>query len=196
MKVRVRFSSFIFCVCLCCFLKKHLNLNSLLKMYLITTFFKVFGRVGWLMLCLWYVFYMTLFLIIFFPALPTDFLITEYDDRYVRYMNRLLTVILFSQNGRFIYSVYRLSFSIFPGWQAQNNLKCTHYSWTCAERNRTFNQIVVVLQLPLLCIHYKNIRSSEIACSPLVPLNLKSLPSKLKTGHQRRLKQSDILPVY
>ena len=51
----------------------------------------------------------------FFPALPTDFLITEYDDNYVRYMNRLLPVILFSQNGRFIYSVYRLSFSIFPG---------------------------------------------------------------------------------
>ena len=51
----------------------------------------------------------------FFPALPTDFLITEYDDRYVRYMNRLLPVILFSQNGRFIYSVYRVSSSIFPG---------------------------------------------------------------------------------
>ena len=70
MKVRVRFSSFIFCVCLCSFLKKHLNLNSLLKMYLITTFFKVSGRVGWLLLCLWYVFYMTLFLIIFFLHFP------------------------------------------------------------------------------------------------------------------------------
>ena len=115
MKVRVRFSSFIFCVCLCSFLKKHLNLNSLLKMYLITTFFKVSGRVGWLLLCLWYVFYMTFNPDNFFPALPTDFLITEYDDRYVPYMNRSLTVILFSQNGRFIYSVYRLSFSIFPG---------------------------------------------------------------------------------
>ena len=118
--------------------------------------------------------------------------------RAVRYMNRLLTVILFSQNAKFIYSVYRLSFSIFPAWQAQNNLKCAQnmYSCTCAERNRTFNKIVVVLQLPLFCIHCKNIRSSEIACSPVVPLNLKSLPTELKTGHQRRLKQSDILPVY
>ena len=70
MKVRVRFSSFIFCVCLCSFLKKHLNLNSLLKMYLITTFFKVSGRVRWLLLCLWYVFYMTLSLIIFFLHFP------------------------------------------------------------------------------------------------------------------------------
>ena len=101
----------------------------------------------------------------------------------------------------FICSVYRLSFSIFPAWQAQNNLKCAQhmYSCICAERNRTFNQIVVVLQLPPFCIHCKNIRSSEIceiACSPVEPLNLKSLPSKLKTGHQRRLKQSDKLPVY
>ena len=115
---------------------------------------------------------------------------------YVRYINRSLTVILFSQNETFIYSVYRLSFSIFPAWQAQNNLKCAQHSCICAEGNRIFHQIVVVLQLPLFCIHCKNIRSSEIACSPVVPLNLKSLPSELKTGHQRRLKQSDILPVY
>ena len=116
--------------------------------------------------------------------------------RAVRYMNRLLTVILFSQNETFIYSVYRLSFSIFPAWQAQNNLKCAQHSCICAGRNRTLQQIVVVLQLPPFCVHSKNIRSSEIACSPVVPLNLKSLPSKFKTGHQRRLKQSDILPVY
>ena len=182
-------------LCVCVASWRNTNLNSLLKMYLITTFFKVSGRVGWLLLCLWYVFYMTLFLIIFFPALPTDFLITEYDDSFVRYMNRLLTVILFSQNEKFIYSVYRLSFSIFTAWQAQN-LKCAQHSYICAERNRIFQQTVVVLQLPLFCIHCKNIRSSEIACSPVVPLNLKSLPTKLKTGHQRRLKQSDILPVY
>ena len=194
MKVRVRFSSFIF-VCLCSFLKKHklkLALKDVFNNHLFQGFWK-----GWMVVV------MSLVRLLydcipdnFFPALPTDFLITEYDDNYLRHMNRLLPVILFSQNGRFIYSVYRLSFSIFPGWQAQNNLKCAQYSCTCAERNRTFNQIVVVLQLPLLCIHCKNIRSSEIACSPVVPLNLKSLPSKLKTGHQRRLKQSDKLPVY
>ena len=74
---------------------------------------------------------------------------------YVRYMNRSLTVILFRQNEKFIYSVYRLSFSIFPAWQAQNNLKCAQHSCICAERNRTLQQIVVVLQLPLFCIYSK-----------------------------------------
>ena len=88
---------FFVCLCLYSFLKKHLK--SLLKMYLITTFFMISGRDGWLLLCLWYVFYMTLFLIIFF----LHFLITGNDDSYVRYMNRSLTVILFSQNEKFNY---------------------------------------------------------------------------------------------
>ena len=57
-------------LCVCVASWRNTNLNSLLKMYLITTFFKVSGRVGWLLLCLWYVFYMTLFLIIFFLHFP------------------------------------------------------------------------------------------------------------------------------
>ena len=117
MKVSVRFSSFIF-VCLCSFLKKHklkLALKDVFNNHLFQSFWK-----GWMVVVMSLVRLLYDFIPDnFFPALPTDFLITEYDDRCVRYMNRLLPVILFSQNGRFIYSVYRLSFSIFPGWQAQ-----------------------------------------------------------------------------
>ena len=50
---------------------------------------------------------------------------------YARYINRSFTVILFSQNKNFIYSVYRLSFSIFPAWQAQNYLN-VHRTCTVA----------------------------------------------------------------
>ena len=113
MKVSVRFSSFIF-VCLCNFLKKHklkLALKDVFNNHLFQSFWK-----GWMVVVMSLVRLLYDFIPDnFFPALPTDFLITEYDDNYVRYMNRLLPVILFSQNGRFIYSVYRLSFSIFPG---------------------------------------------------------------------------------
>ena len=165
-------------------------------MYLITTFFKVSRKVGWLLLCLWYVFYMTLFLIIFFLHFPLTSLSPSMTiitcDIWIAYFPWSSSPKMEGLSTLFT----GLVLVFFPGWQAQNNLKCAQYSCTCAERNRTFNQIVVVLQLPLLCIHCKNIRSSEIACSPVVPLNLKSLPSKLKTGHQRRLKQSDKLPVY
>ena len=160
-------------------------------MYLINTFFKVSGRDGWLLIYLWYVFYMTLFLKNFF----LHFLITEYDDS-LRAVYESLTYRDPLLPKWKVYLSYRLIFSIFPAWQAQNNLKCIQHSRICAERNRTFQQIVVVLQLPLFCIHCKNIRSSEIACSPVVPLNLKSLPTKLITGRQRGLKRSDILPVY
>ena len=109
---------------------------------------------------------------------------------YVRYMNRSLTVILSSQNEKFIYSVYRLSFSIFTAWQAQN-LKCAQHSYICAERNRIFQQTVVVLQLPLFCIYCQNIRSSEIAF-----FTGRTRNHYVKTRTPGRLKQSDISPVY
>ena len=117
------FFYFLLRVCVCGFLKKHLN--SLLKMYLISTFFKVSGRDGWfycvfgtssIWLCSWNL----------FSAVSPDVTIV-----YARYINRSFTVILFSQNKNFIYSVYRLSFSIFPAWQAQNNLN-VHRTCTVA----------------------------------------------------------------
>ena len=115
MKVRVRFSSLNFCVCLCSFLKITLKLKLALKDVFNNHLLQGFWN-GWMVVVMSLVRLLYDFIPDnFFSALPTAFLITEYDDSYVRYMNRLLTVILFSQHEKFIYSIYRLSFSIFPG---------------------------------------------------------------------------------
>ena len=78
MKVSVRFSSSIFCTCVCVWLPEEtlkLALKNVFNKHLFQGFWK-----GWMvLLCLWYVFYMTLFL----KKLENyflHFLITGYDD--------------------------------------------------------------------------------------------------------------------
>ena len=65
MKVSVRFSSSIFCTCVCVWLPEE-TLKLALKNVFNKRLFQGFWK-GWMvLLCLWYVFYMTLFLKLIF----------------------------------------------------------------------------------------------------------------------------------